>query len=97
MQLTRRFKKLFISYYVIDIYSKYKKFVPLKGKKCITITNTFQKVLDKFCRKFNEIWADKSSDFYSRKMNSLVAERFNKTLKNKTFRYMTAVLKDKCS
>ena len=28
-------------------------------------------------------------------MNSVVAERFNKTLENKTFRYMTAILKDK--
>ena len=30
----------------IDIYSKYVWVVPLKDKKCFTITNPFQKILD---------------------------------------------------
>ena len=31
---------------VIDIYSKYACVVPLKDKKCVTIVNAFQKLLD---------------------------------------------------
>ena len=30
---------------VIDIFSKYAWFIPLKDKKCITITNSFKKYL----------------------------------------------------
>ena len=31
--------------YVIDIFSKYAWVIPLKDKRCITITNAFQKIL----------------------------------------------------
>ena len=51
---------------VVDIFSKYAWFVPLKDKKDITITNTFQKLLDKSGRKPYKIWLDKSSGFYNR-------------------------------
>ena len=36
---------------VTDIYSKYAWVIPLKDKKGIRITNTFQKILDKSNRK----------------------------------------------
>ena len=49
---------------VIDIFSKYSWVVPLKDKKGVTITNTFQKILDKSGRKPNKIWVDKGSEFY---------------------------------
>ena len=39
----------------INIFSKYAWAVPLKDKKGITITNTFQKVFDKSGRKPNKI------------------------------------------
>ena len=43
---------------VIDIFSKYNWVIPLKDKKCITITNVFKKIL--------KIWLDKCSEFYDR-------------------------------
>ena len=56
--------------YVIDIYSKYDWVIPLKNKKGNTITNAFQKILDKSNRKPNKIWVDKGSEFYNRQMKS---------------------------
>ena len=53
---------------VIDIYSKHAWVVPLKDKKGITITNTFQKILDESGRKPSKIWLDKGSKFYNRSM-----------------------------
>ena len=51
---------------VIDIFSKYVQIIPLKDKKRITITNTFQKNLKEPNRKPNIIWLDKDSRFYNR-------------------------------
>ena len=48
---------------VIYIYSKYAEVILLKDKKRITITNAFQKNLDKSKRKSNKIWVDKGSEF----------------------------------
>ena len=51
-------------------FSKFNKlFVPLKGKKVITIVNSFQKILDNSMklhpvRKPNKIWVDKGSELY---------------------------------
>ena len=42
----------------------------LKDKKRITITNAFQKLLDKSNRKPNKIWVNKSCEFYNRSMKS---------------------------
>ena len=39
-----------------------------KRQNSITVTNTFQIILDGSERKPNKIWADKSSDFYNRSM-----------------------------
>ena len=36
-------------------------YIPLKDKKGITITNAFQKVLDKSNHKPNKMWVDKDS------------------------------------
>ena len=55
---------------VIDIYSKYAWFVPLKDKKCVSIVNAFQSILNKSNRKPNKIWVDKGSGFYNRSMKS---------------------------
>ena len=55
---------------MIDIYSKYAWAILLKDKKGITITNTFQKVLDESNYKVNKIWVDKGSKFYNRPTKS---------------------------
>ena len=55
---------------VIDTYSKNTWVIPLKDKKGATITNAFQKILDKSNHKPNKLCADKSSKFYNRSMKS---------------------------
>ena len=71
MQLISKFNKgLIFILCVIDIYSKYAWVIPLKDKKGITITNAFQKMLDKSNRKPNKIWVDKGSEFYNRTIKS---------------------------
>ena len=55
---------------VTDIYSKYAWVVPLEDKKGITITNAFQKIVDKSERRPNKIWFDKRSEFYKRLIKS---------------------------
>ena len=69
MQLINKFNKGFrFLLCVIDIYSKYVWVIPLKDKKGITITNTFQKVLDESNRRPNIIRVDKGSELYNRSM-----------------------------
>ena len=48
MQLISKYNRG-ISYLLcaIDLFSKYALVVPLKDKKCLTITNAFQSILDK--------------------------------------------------
>ena len=46
---------------VIDIFSKYALFVPLKDKKRYQITKVFEKFLDSSNRKPNKIWVDEGS------------------------------------
>ena len=62
MQLISKFNKgfRFLSC-VIDTFNKYSWVIPLKDKKDITTTSTFQKNLDESNRKPNKIWVDKGS------------------------------------
>ena len=55
---------------VIDIDSKYAWVIYLKDKIGITITNAFQKILDKSNRKPNNTWVDKGIEFYNRSLKS---------------------------
>ena len=48
---------------VIEIYSNHIWVIPLKDKKCITITNAFQKNLNVSNRKLNKIWVEKAVNF----------------------------------
>ena len=50
---------------IIDIFSKYVWIVPLKDKKCISIVDAFQKILDDSDRKPDKIRVDKGSEFYN--------------------------------
>ena len=54
---------------VIDIFKKYAWVVPLKDKKGITITNSFQKNLKESNRRPNKIWIFKGSEIYSSSVN----------------------------
>ena len=56
-------KEISVLLFVIDIFGKYAWLVPLKDKKCVTIVNAFQQVLDDSKRKPNKIWVDKGSEF----------------------------------
>ena len=66
MQLISKFKKGFrILLCVIDIFSKYAWVALLRDKKCLSIVDAFQKILDDSNRKPDKIWVDKSSEFYN--------------------------------
>ena len=66
MQLISIFNKRFRFYLcVIDIFSKYAWVIPLKDKKGVAITNTFQKILKETNIKPNKIRVDKGSEFYN--------------------------------
>ena len=48
MELIRKFNEgIRFLLCVIDIFSKYARVFPLKDKKCVSIVNAFQKVLNK--------------------------------------------------
>ena len=56
MQLIGKFSKgIYCLLCVTKISSKYAWVIPLKDKKGITITNTFQTILDEFNRKSSKI------------------------------------------
>ena len=48
---------------VIDIFSRYASVVSLKDKKCITVVNAFQGILNTSKRKPNKVWVDQSGEF----------------------------------
>ena len=77
MQLISKFNKGFRFWLsVIDIYSKYAwVIITLKDKKGITITDAFQKILDKPNHKLNKIWVDKSSEFYNTSLRSWLEKK----------------------
>ena len=55
---------------VIDIYSKYAWVVTLKNKKGISVTDAFQKILDKTGSKPNKTWIDQGSELHNPSMKS---------------------------
>ena len=64
MRLISKFnKRVCFLLCAIDIYSKYTWAIRLQGKKGVTITNAFQKILNESKRKPNKIWVDKGSEF----------------------------------
>ena len=66
MQLLSKFNKGFrFLLCVFDIFSKYAWIIPLKDKNSISITNAFQRILEEYNRKPNNIWEDKGSKFYN--------------------------------
>ena len=66
MQLISKFNKGFrFLLCVIDIFSKYAWFVPLKDKRGVGIVNAFQKMLKESDGKPNKIWVGKGSELYN--------------------------------
>ena len=105
MKLISKFDKRFkFLLCVIVIYSKYAWVIPSEDKKGIKITDAFQKILKEPSRKRNRIWVDKDSEFYTidhiemysthNEGKFVVSERFIRTLKNKTYKYMISVSKN---
>jgi len=86
---------------VVDIFSKYGWMIPLKNKTGTEVAGALQKVFKK--RKPEKLWVDKGKEFYNKHVQQLVdlysteneekssvVERWNKTMKDKMFKYFTA-------
>lgn len=92
---------------VIDIFSKYVWVVPLKTKTGKEVATAFKKIFKQ--RKPNRIWTDLGKEFYNSNVKALdvplystqneekscVVERFNRTLKERMYKYFTANSTDK--
>ena len=59
---------------VIDIFSKYTWVINLKNIKDITITDIFQKILDKFGGKPKKMQEDNGSEFCNKLMQTLLED-----------------------
>ena len=96
--------------YAIDLFSKYAWVIPIKDKKGTSIVNAFKKIISKrkpnkiwtdqgsefYTKSFKDILKINIIKMYSsdNEGKSVVAERFIRTLKNKTFKRMTAISKN---
>ena len=69
MQLISKFSKGFWGSSLIFSVNAHGLFI-WKIKTGITITNAFQKVLDKYNCKSKKLWSEKGSEFYNRSMKS---------------------------
>ena len=94
----------------IDLLSKYAWVVPLKNKSGITIVNAFQKIISKrkpnkiwvnqggesYKKLFKRLLKINNMEMYStyNEPKSVFAERFMRTMKNKTFKHMANVYFD---
>lgn len=88
---------------VIDVFSKFGWIVPIKNKKGETVAEVFKKIL-KEGRKPNKLWVDRGREFYNSHVKALfpdmysteneekssVVERWNRTMKERMFKYFTA-------
>ena len=85
---------------VIDIFSKFVWIVPLKQKAGQEVVHAFSKILRE--RKPCKMWVNKGKEFYNKDVQKLVAlysteneekscviERFNRTIKEKMFKYFS--------
>ena len=86
---------------VIDIFSKYGWIQPLKNKTGLEVASALSKVFKE--RKPDKLWVDKGKEFYNAHVQKLVtlysteneekstiSERYNRTMKEKMFKYFTA-------
>jgi len=86
---------------VVDIFSKYGWMIPLKNKTGTEVAGALQMVFKE--RKPEKLWVDKGKEFYNKHVQQLVelysteneekssvVERWNRTMKEKMFKYFTA-------
>jgi len=86
---------------VIDVFSKYGWMLPLKSKTGVEVASALKVIFKE--RKPGFLWTDKGLDFLNRHVKglvdlytteneekSLVAERWNRTMKERMFKYFTA-------
>jgi hypothetical protein len=88
---------------VIDVFSKYGWIVPLKSKTGVEVAEAFNKIF-KEGRRPEKLWVDKGKEFYNKNVKALgaqlysvenegkscVVERWNRTMKERMFKYFTA-------
>ena len=88
---------------VIDVFSKYGWIVPLKSKTGAEVAEAF-KTIFKEGRRPGKLWVDKGKEFYNKNVKELgvelysteneekscVVERWNRTMKERMFKYFTA-------
>jgi len=89
---------------VIDVFSKFGWMLPLKDKTGKSVADVFKEIFKKPKRKPEKLWTDKDREFYNKHVKELgvelcstenevkssVAERWNRTMKEKMFKYLTA-------
>ena len=88
---------------VIDIFSKYGWMRPLKDKKGESVAAAFKDIMKTSKRKPNKVWVDKGREFYNKHVKEIldiysteneekssVVERWNRTMKERMFKYFTA-------
>ena len=86
---------------VVDIFSKYGWMIPLKNKTETEVAGALQKVFKE--RKTEKLWVDKGMEVYNKHVQQLVdwysteneekssvVDRWNRTMKEKMFKYFTA-------
>ena len=86
---------------VIDIFSKFVWIIPLKRKSGQEVANAFSMILKE--RRPSKMLVDKGREFYNKDVQKLVGiysteneekscvmERFNRTIKEKIFKYFSA-------
>ena len=88
---------------VIDVFSKYGWIVPLKSKTGAEVAEAFNTIF-KEGRRPGKLWVDKGKEFYNKNVKELgvelysteneekscVVERWNRTMKERMFKYFTA-------
>ena len=87
---------------VIDVFSKYGWIVPLKSKTGVDVANALSKIFKE--RRPMKMWTDEGKEFYNKHVKALgvqlystenkekncVVERWNRTMKEKMFKYFSA-------
>ena len=89
---------------VIDVFSKYGWLIPIKNKSGYTVAEAFKQIL-KSGRKPEKLWVDKGTEFYNKQVKAVfpsalysteneekssIVERWNRTMKERMFKYFTA-------
>ena len=71
---------------VIDIFSKYGWFIPLKSKTVVEVANALQNIFKE--RKPEKLWVDKGKEFYNRDVQKLISLYHKYYSANSTKKYI---------